>query len=99
MKHSSHVRIVLIPAHYDNIFDIDGWLNTGSNLSAQLESREFTQEEDLKNYIKNFISAIKIYNLNEIMILTLAELKDNIFWGKVDLQGYFLSYCSVNSNN
>jgi hypothetical protein len=93
------IRIVLIPAQYDNIFDIDEWLNTGSNLSEQLESREFTQEEDLKNYIKNFISAIKIYNLNEIMILTLAELKDNIFWGKVDLQGYFLSYCSVNSNN
>lgn len=92
------IRIVLIPAHYDDIFDIDGWLNTGVNLSEQLESREFTQEEDLKNYIKNFISAIKIYNLNEIMILTLAELKENIFWGKVDLHKYFLSYCSVDTN-
>jgi hypothetical protein len=93
------IRIVLIPAHYDNIFDIDGWLNTGSNLSTQLESREFTQEEDLKNYIKNFISAIKIYNLNEIMILTLAELSENIFLGKIDLHKYFLSYCSVDTNN
>lgn len=93
------IRIVLIPAHYDNILDIDGWLNTGSNLGTQLESREFTQEEHLKNYIKNFISAIKIYNLNEIMILTLAELSENILLGKVDLHKYFLSYCSVDTNN
>lgn len=93
------IRIVLIPAHYDNIFDIDGWLNTGVNLSEQLESREFTQEEDLKNYIKNFISAIKIYNLNEIMILTLAELSENVLLRKIDLHKYFLSYCSVDPNN
>ena len=89
------IRIVLIPVHYDNIFDTDGWLNTGSNLSIQLESREFSHEKDLKKYIKSFISAIRIYNLDEIIILTLAQLSENVSLRNLDLQGYFLSYCSV----
>lgn len=93
------IRIVLIPSHYDNILDTDGWYNTGSNLVTQLESREFNDEEDLKKYIRNYISIIRIYNLNEIIILTLTELSENVFFGKVDLNGYYLGYCSVDHNN
>ena len=68
------IRIVLIPAHYDNILDVDGWFNTGSNLGTQLESRQFTQEEDLKNYIKNFISAISCLVSNSLYCLCINDI-------------------------
>lgn len=91
------IRIVLIPCYYDSINDNNNWLNTGTNICEEIEYRKFNNENELKLFIKKSISAIRIYNLDEIVILKLKEFKEHLFYNRLNLDNYFLGYCMINS--
>lgn len=91
------MRIVLVPCYYDSINDNNNWMNTGTNICEELECRRFNNENELKIFIKKSISAIRIYNLDEIVISTLQEFREKIFSRSLNLDNYFLGYCMINS--
>lgn len=106
MKQQSKNRVILIPAWYDNLVELNKLINAdipefemynfGSNLSVQLESKSFKDDSALKEFIvKEFISINFPKSEIDVGIVSLSSYENFKSSGKTD--NYFIAFCEVES--